>query len=79
MNKNEFLDRAKNLAELIKNPEGRAEELRKIAERRVIHLEGIAKYDPAAAELEKAFFEANDAAFSAEMAVARHYANKLEK
>jgi hypothetical protein len=78
MNKQAFLDRAKNLSNLAKDPEDRAQKIQAMNAARADHLKEISQFDPEAARLEQAFFDANDASAEAELAVARYYARKLE-
>lgn len=81
MSKTNFLNRAKGLAALVtkERNEKRAAEAVLREPNRKEHLAEVSKYDTEAAKLEQAFFAASAAATDAELAVARHYASKLEE
>lgn len=79
MDKKEFQARAKNFANIAKSEQAQQRASESIEQRRAIHVEEIKKFDPAAAEVERKYFDADNALAAAEMELAKYYAGKIEQ
>ncbi len=79
MTKEQFKARAQNFAEVVKQKSAREKDRKRVEEVRTVHLEDVRQFDHLAAELERKYFDARDACYTAELVLGEHYASRIEK